>query len=85
MIGTFLYTFNHFYNQTIKLIGINTGNLGFYTAGSYEELKNNKNFLLSLVFNLFYLRNSLFICTLFINRPRFDNLEIQAIRSFIKK
>ena len=47
--GTFLYTFNHFYNETIKLIGINTGTLGFYTAGSYEELKNNKNFLISLV------------------------------------
>ena len=35
--GTFLYTFNHFYNQAIKLIGINTGTLGFYTFFSFTR------------------------------------------------
>ena len=49
--GTFLYTFKQYYNKQVKLIGINAGTLGFYTAGSYEEIKNNPNFLSFLTLN----------------------------------
>lgn len=41
--GTFLHFFNIYKDKNVKLIGINSGTLGFYTIGNLQELSKEKN------------------------------------------
>lgn len=40
--GTFLHFLNKYVNKNVKLIGINSGTLGFYTIGNFNELNDKK-------------------------------------------
>lgn len=41
--GTFLHVFNQFIDKNVKLIGINSGTLGFYTIGNWNKISRQKN------------------------------------------